>query len=278
MSLEASDIAFVSMGFAFVLMASGGWFRSLRLYHGFAISQGLRMLACSLLNRDYVVVKFLCFHVAWAAAFYLLTDSLSTSLVTVYFISILVWAALILSTPPAALLRGASTEQSVNLLGSLAFGARPYRVVSLLDLQRSSLPKRLFLGFVNKRLLGGYDWQRVVTNLIDHTPVIVIDTRVSSEAVKIEFCELFKTVQRLRKTIFVVENDGTCPVLREIHAENRSPPMERDYPAEACCFTSAEEAVDAVKEYLACAEKATTPLQFDARDVRSCHPPDGVIQ
>lgn len=90
--------------------------------------------------------------------------------------------------PPTALLLGTAKSVNIHLVAVLNNELRPYRVVSLLDLEKEHIIPLLArtVMYNNLRTVNGYEWRTVVHHLMDVVPLIIVDTAVRTEYVEAE--------------------------------------------------------------------------------------------
>ncbi len=133
--------------------------------------------------------------------------------------------------PPTALVLSSSTDKQLRwALGLKKFtGGR--RVVSLLDTefmkpQRSisdvwSITLRRSSALTDVlRMSNTSGWQAGVRELIELSPIVILDTRVCTPAILFE-ASLLLTSEYAYKTIFMTEDDNACPVLERLVDEKR---------------------------------------------------------
>lgn len=130
---------------------------------------------------------------------------------------------MIILLPPAAIVLASSSPVSGKLLENSAKHAFPFRVISLLDGK--------YLGptiFANKndnlRTILGQSWRAAVHRLVEFTPLVIVDARSATPAVCEEIRHMLEP-RRVGKAIFVVNQDGSAPGLREVGVETRHVPL-----------------------------------------------------
>ena len=133
-----------------------------------------------------------------------------------YFLRImLVTVAMVLMSillPPVAIVLASSSPPSGELLRTVAKHLAPLRVVSLLDGKYLG-PRNWTSKEDNLRTILGNSWRSAVHRLIEITPLVIIDTRVVTDAVCEEIRHMLNE-ERVGKAIFIVERDGSSPGVR----------------------------------------------------------------
>jgi hypothetical protein len=120
------------------------------------------------------------------------------------FASTFLWNA----QPPVVLLLTSSSERTIDLLLSINNGIAPLRAVALLKIK---LCQQLIIGD-NLRTVDEKLWKSIVHQLIEISPIVVIDARAKSGPVA-EETFLMLAPERVGKAIFLLEPDGRCPSL-----------------------------------------------------------------
>lgn len=141
-------------------------------------------------------------------------------------ILIVVLCCTLFVVPPAALVFSSSTDRQLRWALSLKGLTRGRRVISLLD--TAYMRPKFSLGdvwavtrrrsFTMTDILRTSDmnnWQSGVRELIEITPIVVVDTRVATPALLFEASTMLAPQNR-HKAIFVTNNDGACPVLETL--------------------------------------------------------------
>lgn len=117
--------------------------------------------------------------------------------------------------PPAAILLGCSHGANHGLYAQVAWAVLPFNMAHLLDMYELRPLPRGPLHEGNHRALPSSSWLLVVMRLAGIVPLIVLDTRTSTEPVRAEISFILSREQLSRKTIFVVGQLGECPALEE---------------------------------------------------------------
>jgi hypothetical protein len=116
--------------------------------------------------------------------------------------------------PPYVLMLGASSGATGMTLSRLSNAAFPFRVVALLDRDRTGRHPSSFSWLTDDlRTVDERDWRSLVDRLVDVIPVIVLDARTVRPVVVQEAESLLNRPERLRRSTFVVTADGTAPAL-----------------------------------------------------------------
>jgi len=119
-----------------------------------------------------------------------------------------------MSVPPVVVLLGGSSPRRFLFQAQIAEALRPLRVVSSMD-PMYGWPGATDWGNIF-RTRDSTNWQSSAFELIDITPIVVLDTRQDSLAVRTEALHLLASSKRRRKTLFVVGEQGERPVLDHI--------------------------------------------------------------
>lgn len=128
--------------------------------------------------------------------------------------------------PPAALVFSSSTNRQLRWALTLKGLIRGRRVISLLDTAYMRPEPSLddVWAVVSRRSLTLTDilrtsdlnnWHAGVRELIEITPIVIVDTRVCTPALLFEASTMLAP-QNLYKAIFVIGDDGACPVLETL--------------------------------------------------------------
>ena len=161
--------------------------------------------------------------------------------------------------PPTMLVFSTSTDERLRWVLALKAFTGGRRVISLLDAGYMTLKPRVndIWQFLSRRSMALTDvlrmseasnWQAVVKELIEVTPLVVIDTRVYTRALLFEAATMLSP-QYAHKAIFVSEEDGTCPVLEQLFAERALPSNLR------VCIVKEDELGQMVRRLIACSFK-----------------------
>ncbi len=121
--------------------------------------------------------------------------------------------------PPTVLFLGSSTNLTIETKRNLTSSLFPLRVISFLsnrdcqefyqDLDRPGLFRS---NWDNLRSASGQDWQRLVSSFMDLAKIIIVETRIPTEAV-IQEIEWLLEPDRKTKSCFIIGDDGSSPVL-----------------------------------------------------------------
>lgn len=136
--------------------------------------------------------------------------------------------------PPTALVLTSSTDRQTRWALGLGPGMRFHRVVSLLDTGhiKHTLDASNLWEAVSRRSLTLTDvlrtadtrtWREAIRQLVELTPVIILDARECTPAILYE-AGLVLSPEHVYKAIFVSENDGRCPVIERLLAEGHAAP------------------------------------------------------
>jgi len=128
--------------------------------------------------------------------------------------------------PPTALVFSSSTDRQLRWALSLKRFTGGRRVISLLDTGYMEVKPSIgdIWSIISKRsgsltdVLRTSDtdnWQAGITELIELSPIIVVDTRVCTQALLFEASTMLRP-EYAYKAIFVSEDDGACPVLEKL--------------------------------------------------------------
>lgn len=133
-----------------------------------------------------------------------------------YFATLILWAWLRVSLPPAVLLLGESSPATLFFQVQVKRTSSPQRVVSMLDTRRADpLHNTAELALDTFRATGDEEWWDVVRQLMDLAPLIVVDGRTVSELVRREATHILCS-SSVERTIFVELESGVCPLLDDV--------------------------------------------------------------
>lgn len=125
--------------------------------------------------------------------------------------------------PPAVLLLSSSWADTPRLVKAVGEAVFPLRAVHLLDTYLDQqVPDRYRHETLSAGSLRTYNpqkWRVVIDRLTEVVPVVVLDTRIDTPALLEEAGKLL-AAGRARKTVFVVNEDGSSPTLERL----RPPP------------------------------------------------------
>ena len=243
MSLTTSQVAFVAhllaWGFVllFVFMTAHSWYITLRTLGLSSLRFSLRIFRVSL--RAGPIREFTGFIlINLIAIFLLLRYAKGSAFVEVLpvkqILFVFFMAVLLYFIPPAALALTSSTDRQLRWALALKGQTRGYRIVSLLD-TRYMMPKpsvndvwsvmsRRSLTLVDiLRTSDSTHWQQTVKEIVGIAPIVIVDTREITHAVLFE-ASLMLTPEHIHKAIFVIENDGRCPVFERLIADGSVEP------------------------------------------------------
>lgn len=216
----------------YLLMTIGMWGSTLRTLGFSSLARGPRMLRLSLrafsIRELSLAVLLPCIAIVLVKKFEIGGRYLQAlPLNAVLLIGLLCFTLVLM--PPVALVLSSSTNEQLRWALSLKKFVGGRRVISLLDtgvmapklnvsdvwsimLKRSSAVTDVL------RVSNTRDWQTSVRELIDISPIVVVDTTVCTPAVLFEAAVML-TSEHLYKAIFVTENDGASPVLERLWDE-----------------------------------------------------------
>jgi hypothetical protein len=123
-------------------------------------------------------------------------------------------AIMIFLLPPGALVLGSSSRLSDRFFKITKRLMHPVRVVSLLEGNLFSVLALPGSGLDNLRTINSAKWRLVVHQLIEITPLVIVDARFPTPLVCEEITHLLDE-RRVSKTIFVVNEDGSAPAIEE---------------------------------------------------------------
>ena len=139
--------------------------------------------------------------------------------------------------PPVAVVFSSSTDSQLRLALSLKKFTGGRRVISLLDTGYLNIKPRIKDLWAITLLRSGSltdvlrtsnpnRWQAVVRELIEISPIIIVDTRVCTPALLFEASTVL-TAGSGYKAIFIRADDGTSPVLEQMLSEGNISPDSR---------------------------------------------------
>lgn len=130
-------------------------------------------------------------------------------------ISTVLVVALLWLQPPHAIVLGESSRATGRILGVVSSCYLPLRVVALLDRQRTGSFVGSFSWLTDDlRTESDHDWLEVVESMEDVVSVIVLDARTESPVVIEEVKRILSSADRLKRTIFIISDEGEAPALR----------------------------------------------------------------
>jgi hypothetical protein len=238
MSITTSKAGYVvhllAWGFAllYTFMTAHSWYITLRTLGLSSLRFSLRIFRVSLQAgpiREFtgfilinLIIIFLLLRYGKGSA---LVEVLPVKqILFVFFMTVLLYFV-----PPAALALTSSTDRQLRWALELKGRTRGYRVISLLD-TRYMVPKPSVndvWSVMSMRSLTLVDilrtsdsthWQQTVKEIVGISPIVIVDTRESTHAVLFE-ASLMLTPEHIHKAIFVIENDGRCPVFERLIAD-----------------------------------------------------------
>jgi hypothetical protein len=132
--------------------------------------------------------------------------------------------------PPTVLVFSTSTDERLRWALALKGFTGGRRVISLLDTGYIAVKPGItdVWAIMSRRAIVLTDvlrtseagnWQEVVKELIELTPIVVVDTRIYTRALQFEAATMLMP-KYADKAIFVCEDDGRCPVLEQVLAES----------------------------------------------------------
>jgi hypothetical protein len=206
------------------------WSRALRVLGMASVGQAPRNVLIGLRSNSGlrlfagVIPTLLALHVSasmtmpWYSARYPLVYAL-----VAYFASPLFQ----LARPAAVLVLGRSGDRSVTLIAKAVSTANGQRVVSLLDPEPELHGATPFgMGANLIRSANVATWEGTVLTLLATTPIIVVDARDKSDHLVREGTWLFNS-QHLSRAYFVVNEDGTSPLLQQVVSDLGTVDAER---------------------------------------------------
>jgi hypothetical protein len=139
-----------------------------------------------------------------------------------------------LLVPPVALVFASSTDEQLRWALGLKKFTAGRRVISLLDTSYMAVrPTAGDLAATTLRRSGSLtdvlrvsdsaNWRDGARELIDISPIVIIDTRVCTEALLFEASSVLAP-RHAHKAVFVSDDNGACPVLERLLDEGRLPP------------------------------------------------------
>jgi hypothetical protein len=135
-------------------------------------------------------------------------------------VSLVLVVALLWLQPPYVLMLGASSTVTGDTLARLSNSAFPFRIVALLDRERTGYHASSFSWLTDDlRTADERGWRALVDRLVDVVPVIVLDARTDRPVVVYEAERLLHRPERLERSTFVITEDGTAPALTMNGAE-----------------------------------------------------------
>jgi hypothetical protein len=131
--------------------------------------------------------------------------------------------------PPVAVVFSSSTDKQLRWALSLKRFTAGRRVISLLDTGFLAVKARVSDAWLITLLRSGSltdvlrtsnpnRWQAVVRELIEISPIVIVDTRVCTRALLFEASAML-TSEYAYKAIFIRADDGTSPVLERLLSE-----------------------------------------------------------
>src|SRR5258706_1836846 len=221
----------------YVVMTVSIWSATLRTLGLSAIRRCSRMLRLSLraspirelslaLLLPLIAIPLIIRH--WAGRWYIEALPLNALML----IAVLCFTLFLV--PPTALVFSSSTDRQLRWALALKRSTGGRRVVSLLDTGYMaarpsisdvwSIMTRRSTSLTDVlRVSDTNDWRAGVRELIELTPIVVVDARVCTQALLFEASAML-TPEYAHKAIFVSEDDGACPVLERLMDEGRVSP------------------------------------------------------
>lgn len=219
------------------IMTVGVWAATLRTLGVSCLCDCPRILRLSMRAtpvREVVVVSLLPLAAASLAGLFGIGREIIAELPVgaVLLIALLYFTQLLV--PPVALIFASSTDEQLRWVLGLKKFTAGRRVVSLLDTGYMTVrPTAGDLAAATIRRSGSLtdvlrvsdsaNWRDGVEELIDISPIVILDTRVCTEALLFE-ASLVLTPQYAYKAVFVSDDKGVCPVLERLLDEGRLPP------------------------------------------------------
>lgn len=130
---------------------------------------------------------------------------------------------------PVAIVFSSSTDKQLRWALSLKRFTSGRRVISLLDTGYLAIKPRISDAWLITLMRSGsltdvlrtsdpHRWQAVVRELIEISPLVIVDTRLCTPALLFEASAML-TPKYAYKAIFIRADDGTSPVLEQLLAE-----------------------------------------------------------
>jgi hypothetical protein len=221
----------------YVVMTVGIWGATIRTLGLSSIRSCPRMLRLSLraspirelslaLLLPLIAIPLISAH--WTGRWYIEVLPLNA------FLLIAVLCFTLFLVPPTTLVFSSSTDRQLRWAMALKRFSGGRRVVSLLETgymtikpsisDAWSIMMRRSTSLTDVlRVSDTNSWQTGVRELIELTPIVVVDTRVCTQALLFEASAML-TPEYVHKAIFVTEDDGACPVLERLLDEGRVSP------------------------------------------------------
>jgi hypothetical protein len=229
-----------SLAALYFVMTFSIWFASLRTLGLFSLRRCPRVLRLTLRGsqvRELCVALLLPFlAVALAAAL----GAGNGFIAKLPFGPFVLMASLCLTlflVPPTVLVLSSSTDRQVRWALTLKKFTGGRRVISLLDIGYMAVEPRvsdLWSVTIKKsatltdilRTSGAKGWEAGVEELIDLSPIVVVDARVCTRALLFEASAALAP-RNAHKALFVSEDDGGCPLFEGLLAEGAVNPRTR---------------------------------------------------
>lgn len=224
----------------YVMLAVSVWLATLQTLGLSSLRVCPRAMWLSL-RASHILEAVVFFPVTFAAAVALLAYAGRDSYLAVLPPDLILLVALFyfahLPVPPTVLVFSSSTDKQLRWVSGLKQFTGGRRIMSLLDTGYLSVrpATKDLLWFVAVRAgaltdvlrtSGKDDWRKRVRELIDITPIVIVDARVCTEAVLFEASSVLAP-ECAHKAIFVSEDDGAAPVLERLLDAGRLPPGRR---------------------------------------------------
>jgi hypothetical protein len=220
----------------YALMTFGIWYATLRTLGLSSLRHCPRMLRLSFRSasvRELTVAFVLPSLAALLVIVYGVGGGYAAALPLKALLLISLLCSTLFLVPPTTLVFSSSTDRQLRWALALKRWTGGRRVISLLDTGYMDVKPRAgdLWSIVSRRSATLTDvlrtsdtegWQDSVRELIDISPVVVVDTRVCTRALLFEASTMLSP-EYAYKAIFVSEDDGACPVLERLLAEGAVP-------------------------------------------------------
>lgn len=216
----------------FVLMTLGVWGATLRTFGPSCLRHCLRMLRLCYragpIRQLFFMILLPTFG-TWLIAIYGPAGKVLAPFPVSALMLISVLSLMQVPIPPVAVVFSSSTDSQLRLALSLKKFTGGRRVISLLDTGYLNIKPRINDVWAITLLRSGSltdvlrtsnpnRWQAVVRELIEISPIIIVDTRVCTPALLFEASTVL-TADSGYKAIFIRADDGTSPVLEQLLSE-----------------------------------------------------------
>lgn len=229
-----------SLAALYLLMTFGVWLASLRTLGLLSLRRCPRVLRLTLRGsqvRELCIALLLPFLAAALAAALGLGEGFIGELPFAPFVLMASLCLTLFLVPPTVLVLSSSTDRQVRWALTLKKFTGGRRVVSLLDTGYMAVEPRvgdLWSVTLKRsatltdvlRTSGAEGWEAGVEELIDLSPIVVVDARVCTRALLFEASAALAP-RNAHKALFVSEDGGGCPLFEGLLAEGRVDPRTR---------------------------------------------------